>query len=659
MRHIAQTACIAALVVVGVGHGWEKYWDCWGTFGTRPSQTRMLQILPYSAAPENQYTVHVAFDNSGIKYDYSTDDGETWLGEMEVPSGAGFGNWYPGLRVSPDDHAWLCKLNNYVAYEGFELAVQRRWPPQPGEPNWYFDTKHTGQLWPCAPATALSSGVDVAVSPPPGSEFDGQPMVYAVLTVQSDDPHEAQLLFVAVDTLYQLPYYQKVLATAPYGHDFQPSIDHTPGDLVHVAYRDDDGRIWYRTWVTFCTPDWLRQGTSPVWDAPRQVSGSMFEPASQPSIDADGEKVYCVWRGPNENSIDIGEVYRRARYLYEWPPRWREHLNISQSPGIESGSPQCHTGTTVIWQEQLGGPGGDFEVMVRWTPGTTFQLSGDPGFNCRWPHVAVVNPVPPNIIKFRTYALWTEVDHEYPENWRAHYRYYTFVPHFGGGDEYPSYLSAALGEQNASPYCLARDGYRVYPEASVDYARGSLQYSLPYLDPLRDYLAEFVVYNGEEEAVTEKFLIGGLNVGSLEVPVGSWDTLYLPIPKAARRTGKALVDVERASGLVTCLAGLRVFEYQSCNGDGQAGSTGSILGLLRAVPNPYHERCLLQLRGAGPASLVEVFDVNGRLVRTLPTAGGTASWDGRNEQGADLAPGVYCCRITGSPEGQCVKIVKR
>ena len=81
---------------------------------------------------------------------------------------------------------------------------------------------------------------------------------------------------------------------------------------------------------------------------------------------------------------------------------------------------------------------------------------------------------------------------------------------------------------------------------------------------------------------------------------------------------------------------------------------------LTIHPNPFRDTVHLTLRGeVGPR--VEILDAAGRLVRGFSTAGHSAQeqrfvWDGRDDAGRLVAPGVYFVR-TGTPvEGRAVLI---
>ena len=76
---------------------------------------------------------------------------------------------------------------------------------------------------------------------------------------------------------------------------------------------------------------------------------------------------------------------------------------------------------------------------------------------------------------------------------------------------------------------------------------------------------------------------------------------------------------------------------------------------ISVYPNPARERCLISLNnGNDHGTLVDVYDVAGRLVRSLamPRGSGSCRWDLRNECNAAVAPGVYFIRAAG--EGQPV-----
>jgi len=76
------------------------------------------------------------------------------------------------------------------------------------------------------------------------------------------------------------------------------------------------------------------------------------------------------------------------------------------------------------------------------------------------------------------------------------------------------------------------------------------------------------------------------------------------------------------------------------------------LGLAQNYPNPFNPSTTIRFSVPAPGSMVslKVYDVTGRLVSTLvdnEKISGTreARWNGKDRRGADVASGVYFCRL--------------
>lgn len=80
------------------------------------------------------------------------------------------------------------------------------------------------------------------------------------------------------------------------------------------------------------------------------------------------------------------------------------------------------------------------------------------------------------------------------------------------------------------------------------------------------------------------------------------------------------------------------------------------------APNPARGACTIRWStGGGGVVRVEVVDAAGRTVRRLasgwrPAGGQSLAWDGRNDGGAAVAPGVYFARVAGARGAQSVRI---
>ncbi|GEM_PF-6362791 len=73
--------------------------------------------------------------------------------------------------------------------------------------------------------------------------------------------------------------------------------------------------------------------------------------------------------------------------------------------------------------------------------------------------------------------------------------------------------------------------------------------------------------------------------------------------------------------------------------------TGSVRSVITVQPNPFCNQLSIRLSEISPADKPEisVYDVTGRCVRCL--IGPEAVWDGRDQKGLEMAPGVYFIRV--------------
>ncbi len=653
LAYIGLAATMALLASPAVA---EQSWD-WLSLsgnGTSPNQSRMIQLSPGQTT--NAPWVHGVWDEVPIYNVWSEDGGVTWNGPVPIPNPVL--NYHPALNVPVDGHPWVC----YWAQTGstWNALFLGVWRNHSAPLDWYISAPMAGQ-------DGGGSGVSAVLS-----ATDGGPMVYAVTTVNAQD--NSYLMFYAFDTLPgPQPYASAVLAsTYHYLYDFHPTIDYTPGDIVHIAYQMPDGQIWYKTWTAPISPGQIRLHVPIPWAAAVQVTpNGMPGPNTNASIDADGQTVYCSWRGPHDQNDATGEIWRRFRFVWQTPPVWWPQAtaeDLSNSPGIESDYPQCGTGTTTTWQEEYVLPTSHTEVYAAFPGSPPVKISSSPGFNNMWPQNAVRNPVLPEPYAINCYTLWTQQDLLNQYHHRTYYKLYKYIPMAAGGLEYPTYLKAELGESLPSPYCLARTGYRTYGEMRVDFGESRLVYELPYLDPSHSYVAECILFNGEQTAITQRIEAGGVLMGRVTLKPGSCDTLRVTLPRAAYRDTRARVEVVRESGPFACLANtVKVYErFDSRGGDGAQAGPAELGRLdISVTPNPFSSRCVLKCGAGLPAgATARVYDANGCLVRNLAvhreaTGGSFVSWDGADEAGWQVPSGVFYCRIGTDGHAVSAKVVRR
>lgn len=85
--------------------------------------------------------------------------------------------------------------------------------------------------------------------------------------------------------------------------------------------------------------------------------------------------------------------------------------------------------------------------------------------------------------------------------------------------------------------------------------------------------------------------------------------------------------------------------------------------LLSASPNPLTSGTSLSFQSTGGSPLtISIHDISGRILRerylgTLPSGSHTSYWDGRDESGSPLAPGVYLVRLSSDDFQACTRVV--
>jgi hypothetical protein len=121
-------------------------------------------------------------------------------------------------------------------------------------------------------------------------------------------------------------------------------------------------------------------------------------------------------------------------------------------------------------------------------------------------------------------------------------------------------------------------------------------------------------------------------------------------------TVEALVDdVALYSG------GITGSPASAISGPGGAAASVAVIGRVGPVPSQGTVRAAIRLPGSA-AVRADVFDVQGRLVRILdlglvPAGSREIVWDGRRQDGAPVASGVYWMRLRAGAEERQVRLV--
>ncbi len=633
-------------VSVSKGHvnlsnrGWRPHTPMLPYFGTSvvckpdsvmtyPNWGRKLVRDPGDAS--KLHVVYTARDS--VFYTQSTDAGDSWSTAEPIGAGA-----YPavGLPEAALGQPWVV----YLASDGSIVRAIRN--AAEFAPVWGTDTVFQSTDSSRAGAPSLAADVSLIILANAGVTYpvyvDGSPtqsyIYYNFLTQNSMSPPEV------VDG---------PRAESCYG----ASIAATPGSYVHVAWARGES-IYYRQRDT-------------AWSAPSRISQSdslhITEPASNPSVEAYGEYVYCVWCGPDTLGNFPGDVWRRSRWLDRPPDWWAAPSNQSESPELESDFPVMTTDFATVWQEQVSPDSTEIwgRLLTDMGPHPIYQTQ----LPSRYPHVDGYWPFP-NTWLFRLRTVWTEQESLSPPKYKRSFGSHDYLPMFGKGlgpdprrDYEPaSYYAAELGQPKQSPYCLSRGGYAQFESWNTDTSATALTYQLPYLDPRRVYKLRAVLYHEGD----------GTWKADLRCDSGPWfhvkvaprvpETVWVQVPKRMyNRDARVIVELARVTGGYVSLAKLKLFQVEEQPGDEggvQSWGTGMtfVTRLRGCTPNPFARGTSInyELAQYGTVELT-VHDVSGRMVSRLesgPRQRGfhAVRWDGTDGRGRVLPAGVYFVRFS-------------
>jgi hypothetical protein len=98
----------------------------------------------------------------------------------------------------------------------------------------------------------------------------------------------------------------------------------------------------------------------------------------------------------------------------------------------------------------------------------------------------------------------------------------------------------------------------------------------------------------------------------------------------------------------------------------ERGQVGLDQAAVEALPNPFHDRVTIRFPQTidGFPRIVRIYDACGRRVRSLgvtssrtPSLSGSLTWDGFDDLGRRLAPGVYVLRVAQANRALTCRLV--
>jgi hypothetical protein len=330
------------------------------------------------------------------------------------------------------------------------------------------------------------------------------------------------------------------------GNCSSPSIAVTPGDYIHAVWRKEkDGisGIYYRTLVNPTNNYQTRTSGVGSWRPSFRVSYHpdmlYTEPATYPSVACYGASVFVAWRGRNIYSQNIGEIWRRERFLTNPYNSWETPLNKSLSPSNESHYPVMGTSMVTAFQESTAARNKEVYANIS---GEIVNISQTDSFSF-FPQINVEEPPPPpSPYELKVNTIWTERLANYA--YEIKFRRYSYIPF-----EELSYYTIETGDSIQSPLCLQRDGCIPYPELPIDIGNQKAIYELPYLHPDYHHTIKAVVYQRAGNKFRQNFTIDSIPLGSIEYEPDIAETIEIEIPKGSYQIdSRAILEITKNQG---------------------------------------------------------------------------------------------------------------
>lgn len=396
------------------------------------------------------------------------------------------------------------------------------------------------------------------------------------------------------------------------GHSHSPCIAVDPAGGLHVAWVDDrDGNheIYYKRWTS-----------ASGWSADERVT-NYYEVDYHPSIAASSTKAYVAWESRVDGWDRAATVYMAVRSAGGWsaaaevdPSVYRDRYRPSVAFGADGL-------VDIVYERQTSDtPDEQEEIVHRAWNGTVWSaatvLSSSASFS-RNPVVAVGSGSTAHVV-------WQDGENVGGD---------IFYAYYDGLSWHPSEEIATGAAEAGTPSVAVDAGGAVWVAWADD-------------------------RNGESEIYSVSKDSGGW--GEPERLSQASGASMLPTTAAGAGGEACVVWTDLRNGNPDLY--FRARSGLSGAGGGPFAATDGRLQVSRARPAPFtsETRLALRLQEATDAR-IEVFDVAGRLVRTLHQGALGAGvhdviWDGRRYGGERASPGVYFVRCS-TPLGREVRPV--
>jgi hypothetical protein len=568
-------------------------------------------------------------DADSVYYSRSTNNGDSWSGWFGLGPGK-----YPTVGLAqrplgmPGNYYYLCVAYKSTTGTSDSLIFQY---------NDKWDDPGTG-IW--HPYT-LSTNPGINGPPSLTTNWEIVYVTYPTVSPKS----------VICDTFW---------CCNPIGTLGRETIDSDTSSRQPCLAVDGNGYV-YAAWKRGSMIYYAPRGQSPYWSSKVRVDWTTLA-SKQPFVECYGDSVFVVWADSMASPNYSFDVWRKARWLSGGP--W-VLTNVSYSSNLASESPTQAWREFTTWSEGTSSAQPDvWYYSPYWGKS---QVHVNPTTWSYWPHSQMTNTMAGGAY---LWSAWTEspTANQPPYTVLTKKTYFAPPPPPGGGDSFSGYYSVQAGQDTASPYCLKRDGVMRFAGKAVDFARDSLVYEFPYLDPQYDYFVKVASYRETGSNWAQALSVNGLTARSVQFAANRIDTVWIKIPpEAYRRDRKVVFVLKNVQGDYVTSLGLMLYQRDPLRGKGGPQS-GGLAGqpaqeMFAVCPNPTKGEVQVEysLMSPGKVSL-SVFDITGRLIREIvdgrmPAGVYRAAWDGRDQAGRLSGSGVYFLRLSTSERTKTKRVV--
>ncbi|MEO0162314.1 MAG: T9SS type A sorting domain-containing protein [candidate division WOR-3 bacterium] len=405
---------------------------------------------------------------------------------------------------------------------------------------------------------------------------------------------------------------------------------------------------------------WLRQDTvcyaTKNIGQPWQNWGDVFDPeghqSAHPFVECYGDMVYVVWEHKQTPSAPE-DVWKGQRRLSD--PNFPYWDNLSRTPNTPSRYPVNASGLFTVFQDSPYPPINGPEIYYKVHP------EDDP-FNISQTTVSSLFPQSVARITGSLFYLYTAWQDGAASPYEIRFKKLSYIP-----PELPAYLTSVNGNEVPSSYLVQRDTFYSDWQIPVDIGSQKITYRFP-LEPGYRYKIKVVAYHQLSGQWREWVKIDNGPKHQIKYNPFKPETLEFWVPTAFYQDGTIDVVFDRISGSFATAGPIYIYRYEYEEGEGggpmaQESHTLNNPGLA-IFPNPFRDKLNIRYTisdvGQGFSLAIKIYDVTGRLIKQYNNPSERIIWNGRDEYGRKVAPGVYFLRIenTGSNQSYCQKILK-